>query len=469
MKDTIADLTTSFDAHMEAYKAEPNPSYQTRKDRLNRLEAGLERFAPQLIEAMQADFSHRSFAEANNQDITIPLGDIRLNRRKLKSWMKPRRYPMPKHLMPARGRVVPQPKGVVGIISPWNFPVYLSIAPIAAALAAGNRVMLKPSELSARTSQVMAEMIAEVFDPTEVSVHLGEGSVAAAFSELPFGHLLFTGSTQVGRLVAQAAAKNLTPVTLELGGKSPAVIGKHADLKYAAKRIAFGKSFNAGQVCVAPDYALVPRGQEEAFANEVAAVWTEFFPDGIKSDDYTAIITDRHRGRIQRLVADAEAAGAKVTRVGEATGVNTRKEPPTIVINPPLDSEIMQEEIFGPILSIISYDTLEEAKKFVADRPSPLALYIFTDNAVERDAWINESLSGGMCVNETSFHVAADTMPFGGVGESGMGAYHGQVGFETFSHMKSVFYQPKMNGAFLFNPPMDDMKTRMGKMLRKII
>lgn len=469
MKDTTNGLKASFDAHMAAYKADPNPSYETRKDRLNRLEQGLERFAPQLIEAMQSDFSHRSFAEASNQDITIPIGDIRLNRRKLKSWMKPRKYPMPKHLMPAKGRVVPQPKGVVGVISPWNFPVYLSTAPIAAALAAGNRVMLKPSELSPRTSQVMADMIAEMFDPAEISVHLGDGSVAAAFSELPFGHLLFTGSTQIGRLVAQAAAKNLTPVTLELGGKSPAVVGKNADLKYAAKRIAFGKTFNSGQVCVSPDYALVPRGQEEAFAKEVSQTWTDFYPDGIKSDDYTAIISDRHRERLQRLVSEAEAAGAKVIRVGEASGVNTRKEAPTIIINPPLDSDVMQEEVFGPVLSIISYDTLEEAQKFVADRPSPLALYIFTDNAQERDAWVNKSLSGGMCVNETSFHVAADTMPFGGVGDSGMGAYHGHAGFETFSHMKSVFYQPKMNGAFLFNPPMDKMKDRMGRMLRKII
>lgn len=469
MKDFVTDLQSAFDAHMSAYKADPNPDYKTRKDRLTRLEAALERFAPQLIEAMQADFSHRSFAEASNLDITIPLGDIRMNRRKLRAWMRPRRYGMPKHLLPARGRVVPMPKGVVGVIAPWNFPVYLSIAPIAAALAAGNRVMLKPSELSPRTSDVMAQMIAEVFDPTEISVHLGDGALAAAFSELPFGHLLFTGSTQVGRLVAQAAAKNLTPVTLELGGKSPAVLGQKADLKYAAKRIAFGKTSNAGQVCVSPDYALVPRGQEDAFAAQIMETWREFFPEGPQSTDYTAIITDRHRSRVQRLISEAEAGGAKIMRFGDTEGLESRKEAPTLILNPPLDAEVMQEEIFGPILPIISYDSLEEAQKFVAERPSPLALYIFTDDAQERDAWVQKSLAGGMCVNETSFHVAADTMPFGGVGESGMGAYHGQAGFDTFSHLKSVLYQPKLNGAFLFDPPADNMKTRMSKMLRRII
>ena len=463
------ELSTAFDAARAAYLDDPYPSYATRKDRLTRLEQGLLRFADRLEKAMVEDFSHRSLIEVSMSDITLPLGDIRMNRRHLKKWMKPRRYPMVKHMLPASGKVIPQPKGVVGVISPWNFPVYLAIAPIAAAMAAGNRVLLKPSELSPRTSEVLKQMADEVFDPTELSVHLGGPEVAKEFSELPFNHILFTGSTQVGRLVAGAAAKNLTPVTLELGGKSPAIVGLHGDVKKAATRVSHGKTVNAGQVCVSPDYALVPRARVREFAEEVKTTMQQFFGDFATSKDYTAMISERHRQRIRDLVAEAEERGTEVIRVGDATGAEARKEAPVLLIDPPLDLRVMQEEVFGPILSIIPYDTIEEAKRFVAERPSPLALYIFTEDKAERDDWLFNSLAGGVCVNETSFHVGADTMPFGGVGESGMGAYHGHTGFETFSHLKSVFYQSRFSTAFMFNPPTTGFHTRVLALLRKII
>ncbi|MCX7567909.1 coniferyl aldehyde dehydrogenase [Sulfitobacter sp. F26169L] len=469
MKDTTLTMQDRFDAMMDAHKRDPNPDYATRKDRLERLEQALHRFSDDLVAAMMQDFSHRSPSEAATFDVTIPIGDVRMNRRKLRSWMRPRRYHMPKHLLPARGRVLPQPKGVVGVIAPWNFPVYLAVGPLSAALAAGNRVMLKPSELTPRTSEVIAQMIAEVFEPNEVAVLTGGPEIAAAFSELPFGHLLFTGSTQVGRKVAQAAAKNLTPVTLELGGKSPAIVGEHADLAYAAKRIAFGKTTNGGQVCVSPDYALVPRNKMHEFAGAVEGVMKDFFPDVANSTDYTAIVSDRHQQRLQDMIKEAEERGANVVRVGDTSQANTRKVAPALLIDPPLDIKAMQEEIFGPILPIIPYDTREEAMQFVADRASPLALYIFTDQHAERDAWLSKSLSGGACVNETSFHVVADSMPFGGVGDSGMGSYHGKAGFDTFSHLKSVFYQPKLNASFLFNPPVREYQHKVGKILRKII
>lgn len=463
-----AALRAAFDAARAAHLAEPNPPRALRKDRLKRLEAALEAYGDRLVKAMSEDFSHRSEAESSSFDVTIPIGDVRHNRRKLGKWMRPRRAGMPMHLLPARGRIIPQPKGVVGVISPWNFPVYLATAPIAAALAAGNRVLLKPSELSPATSEVLAEMLGGAFEATEVSVHTGGPELAAAFSKLPFNHLFFTGSTAVGRKVAAAAAENLTPITLELGGKSPAIVGQAGDLSRAAERIGYGKTANAGQICVAPDYAMVPRGQMRPFADEVAAVWQRFYPEGIASDDYTAIVSDRHRTRLEEMLSEAEDAGAEVIRVGDAP-TNSRKMAPALVLDPPRDIRLMQEEIFGPILPVLPYDTAAEARAYVAEGPSPLALYVFTDDPGERDDWLHQSLSGGVSVNETLFHVAADTLPFGGVGESGVGAYHGQAGFDTFSHLKSVLYQPKINGGALFTPPITGAKAKAMATLRKII
>ncbi|WP_309045028.1 coniferyl aldehyde dehydrogenase [Marinobacter sediminicola] len=463
-------LLAIFSAARAAHLTNPMPSAALRKERLSRLETALLKYEPELVAAMNADFRHRSEADSSIFDITVPLGDIRRNRRSVKHWMKPRKVGVPLHLKPARGRIIPQPKGVVGVISPWNFPVYLAIAPIAAALAAGNRVMLKPSELTPKTSEVMARMIADTFEPTEVSVCIGGVELSQEFSNLPFDHLFFTGSTRVGREVAIAAARNLTPVTLELGGKSPAIIGEQASIDYSARRIAFGKVANAGQICVAPDYVLLPRNQVEAFATAMETAVHNFFPDGPQSPDYTGIVNDSHLNRLRELVADAKTAGAEVRELLPNNTEHAKgKMTPTLVLNPPKDSRIMREEIFGPVLPLITYDSPEEARDFVNSRPSPLALYVFSDGRQERDFWLNGTLSGGACVNETAFHVVADTMPFGGVGESGMGSYHGKAGFDQLSHLKSVLIQPKLNGAFAFNPPAGGFNKFVGKVLRKIV
>ncbi|MCK0165198.1 coniferyl aldehyde dehydrogenase [Marinobacter sp. S6332] len=464
------NLSAIFSAARAAHLTDPMPSVELRKERLSRLETALLKYETELVAAMNEDFRHRSDADSSIFDITIPLGDIRRNRRSVKRWMKPRRVGVPLHLKPARGRIIPQPKGVVGVISPWNFPVYLAVAPIAAALAAGNRVMLKPSELTPKTSDVMARMISDLFDPTEVSVCTGGVELSQAFSSLPFDHLFFTGSTRVGREVAVSAARNLTPVTLELGGKSPAILGEHASLDYSARRIAFGKIANAGQICVAPDYVLLPRNQLEAFATAMESAVHDFFPAGPQSPDYTGILNDNHLNRLQGLVTEAKAAGAEVRELLPKDAAHASgKMTPTLILNPPLDSRVMREEIFGPVLPLVTYDTAEEARSFVNSRPSPLALYVFSDDQKEREFWLNGTLSGGACVNETAFHVVADTMPFGGVGESGMGSYHGKAGFDQLSHLKSVLIQPKLNGAFVFNPPVSGFNRFVAKALRKIV
>ena len=459
------DLKTQFDKMSAAHGY---VDYDTRIQRLKTLERILTDNQDALVKAMSDDFSHRSADEARAADITITIGDIRQNIRKLKKWMKPRRTGVPKHFLPAKGRVIPQALGVVGVIAPWNFPIYLSISPAAAALAAGNQVMLKPSEITPRTSQLLHNLITETFEPEVFSVVLGDAKVGEAFSQIPFHHLFFTGSTQVGRFVAIAAAKNLTPVTLELGGKSPAIIGEHANLKRAAERIAFGKTANAGQICVSPDYALVPRAQLSEFVALFKKQIIRFFPNFVGNPDYTCIVSEKHQARIKDLISEAERNGEEVFRF-EDTSQTGRCEPPVIIIDPSEENRFMREEIFGPILPIIPYDSIEDAKAYVAARPSPLALYIFSDDKDEQNDWLQNSLSGGVCVNETVFHVTADSLPFGGVGASGMGAYHGEKGFETFSHMKSVLFQSKINGMFLFNPPSSKFKRLVARLLQKII
>ena len=454
-----------------AHDADPTPDRATRLDRLNRLEKAVFGYADQLVEAMQQDFSHRAKPECDNFDVTTTIGDIRHAKRNLRRWMRIRNAGVPKHLLPAGARIAPQPKGVVGVISPWNFPVFLALAPMAYALAAGNRVMLKPSELSPRTSEVMTQMLHEAFEPDEVRVFNGGAEVAAKFSELPFDHLIFTGSTNVGRKVAAAAAKNLTPVTLELGGKSPAIVTPSANLDRAAERIAFGKTSNAGQICVSPDYAMVPRDKLESFLEKIEAKMRSFYPSFAGNKDYTAMISDRHLARARGLIDDAAQRGARIIRLEEDGGgdPSVRQLPPALIVDPPLDSLVMQEEIFAPILVVLPYDDQEEARRFVVGRDRPLALYVFADKENDVRFWRDGSISGGLGVNEVLFHVACDTLPFGGVGPSGMGAYHGDAGFETFSHMKPVFIQSWMNGAALFNPPFTSFKASFGAIFRKII
>ncbi|MEO0485308.1 MAG: aldehyde dehydrogenase family protein [Pseudomonadota bacterium] len=463
-----APLMDILEAQKAAHAADPYPTAARRINRLKRLESALIVAKDELVQAMSDDFSHRGAFEAEMVDVTLVIGEIREARRHLRRWMRPRRRLLAKHLLPARARIIPQPKGVVGIIAPWNFPVYLALGPLAGALAAGNRAMIKPSELSPRTSAVLVRLIEGTFAPEEVAVVTGGADVGAAFAALPFGHLIFTGSTAVGRKVAEAAAQNLTPVTLELGGKSPVFIGRSADLAHAAGRIAFGKTLNAGQACIAPDYVLVPREKLTQFADLVEDAMRAQYPSFRGNPDYTAMISEPHRARIQAMVAEAEEAGAEMRRLADLSGDETRRaEAPVLILDPPPGLQCMEEEIFGPVLPILPYDSEEEAQAFVAALPAPLALYIFTDRAAERDAWLTGSLAGGVSVNETAFHVIA--LPFGGVGASGTGSYHGREGFDTFSHLKSVLYQPKLNGTLLFKPPITGLKKRVGELLQRFI
>ncbi|WP_460272254.1 coniferyl aldehyde dehydrogenase [Celeribacter sp. ULVN23_4] len=463
-----SELEQTFALQRSAQRAAPVVPPDIRMDRLDRLATALLAAESRLITAMSDDFSHRPTIESRLYDIDLVIGEIRHAKRHLKRWMKVLRAPVPLIYKPARAEIRPQPLGVVGIISPWNFPVQLALSPMVAALAAGNRVMLKPSELTPRTSEELASLIEDAFTPEEIATVTGGPEVAAAFSALPFDHLFFTGSTSVGRKVAEAAARNLTPVTLELGGKSPAVVMPSADLDKAGRRIAWGKAMNAGQVCVAPDYVLVPRKKMLPMADAIMGAFMHFFPEGPDSPDYAAIVSDRHLARLDAMVKEAEDRGAKTFRLEGDTG-NARKFAPTVVLDPPEDIALMQEEIFGPILPLIPYDDPQEALDFVAARDHPLALYVFSEDKNDQEMWLDRSISGGVTVNDTAIHVGFGTLPFGGVGPSGQGAYHGHTGFETFSHLKPVVRQAKWNGMAIAEPPFKGWRNRALKVMRKLM
>jgi coniferyl-aldehyde dehydrogenase len=370
--------------------------------------------------------------------------------------MKPRRVTPTWFLLPARARVMYQPLGVVGVIGAWNYPLLLSLSPLVGALAAGNHVMVKPSEIAPRSAALMARILAERFAPERVAVVTGGPDVAAAFSALPFDHLIFTGSTRVGRLVMRAAAENLTPVTLELGGKSPAIVHDSYALGTAAERIMAGKLYNAGQTCVAPDYVLVPRAHLGAFRDTLERTARQLYPSLVANADYTRIATPAHWRRLTALVDEASSRGASITTVnpaGESFTVENRVFPPTIVVAAPDDAGVMDEEIFGPILPLVPYDTLDDAIAYVNARPRPLALYYFDGEGRRVRRVLEETTSGGVTVNDVVFHLGQDNLPFGGVGPSGMGHYHGFDGFQTFSKMKGVMIQSRWSPLSLVRPP----------------
>ncbi len=371
--------------------------------------------------------------------------------------------------LPARNELRPQPLGVVGIIVPWNYPILLAIAPLVGALAAGNRALIKMSEYTPATGKLFAELVETYFTPDEVVVVNGAADVAQVFSGLPFDHLVFTGSTAVGKLVMQAAATNLTPVTLELGGKSPAIVGPGADIQTAAKKIMFGKCLNAGQTCIAPDYVLLPAGSEQRFIDAATKVVASHYPSLRDNPDYTSVVSDRHVTRLQKYLDEARAAGASIHPINPAAESfsGSNKFPPTFVVNAPRDCALMQEEIFGPILPIVSYRSLQEAIQFVNDRPRPLALYFFGDDTREIDTVLDQTIAGGVSINETILHISQEDLPFGGVGPSGMGAYHGKTGFDAFSKLKPIFHQSRFNGLALFKPPYGKRFEALVKLLMK--
>jgi coniferyl-aldehyde dehydrogenase len=379
-----------------------------------------------------------------------------------------RRAPTAIQYRPGYNRVLPQPVGVVGVVSPWNYPLQLALGPAVGALAAGNRVMLKPSELTPRTSALLERVVGERFAEDEFAVVSGGADTGRDFVALPFDHLLFTGSTAVGRLVAQAAAKNLTPVTLELGGKSPAILDPSCDLALAAPRLALGKLLNAGQTCIAPDYALVPAAQVERFTGAMRAAVAGMYPRTVDNDDYTSIVSDRHYARLERLLEDAKAKGASVVELGEKPDPARRRMPPVLVLGVNDGMDLMKEEIFGPLLPVVSYGSIDEAIAYVNRHDRPLALYWFGEDGASRDRVLARTVSGGVTVNDCLWHFAQEDLPFGGIGASGMGAYHGEAGFRTYSKDKPVFFQAKLNGMFLMRPPYGRVFERMVALLRRI-
>jgi coniferyl-aldehyde dehydrogenase len=451
----MPDYASRFLAQRQAFAADRNPPLPVRRERLARLLRLVDENEQAFVAAVDADFGGRAAHETRIAELFVTRSAIRFAQRKLAGWMRTRRVATALPFLPGRNRLTAQPLGVVGIVSPWNYPVQLTLCPLAAALAAGDRALIKPSELTPRTSALLAELAAKYFDPDLVSVVLGDAETGKAFVALPFDHLLFTGSTAVGRQVAAAAAANLTPVTLELGGKSPAIFDPSCDVAQASARVAAGKLFNAGQTCIAPDYLLVPRGQADAAAAAVAAATRRLYPTLVANPDYTAIISARHRSRLVALVAEARDAGARVVEVNPAgeSFADSRKLPPTIVIGAPPTSRLMQEEIFGPLLPIVEYERIEDAIAYVNRRDRPLALYWFGRDAARRERVLSETIAGGVTINDCMLHFAQEGQPFGGVGASGVGAYHGEWGFRTFSKLKPVFRQSNWSGFPLLRPP----------------
>jgi acyl-CoA reductase-like NAD-dependent aldehyde dehydrogenase len=450
-----AGVHDTFSRQREAAAREPYPDAAARDRRLAALERLLRENADAIATAIARDFGHRSHHETRLLELFPSLAAVKHARAHLRRWMKPERRRVSLWFQPGRAQVIAQPLGVAGIVVPWNYPIYLAVGPLVGALAAGNRAMVKMSELAPATGELLAQLVAGAFARDEVCVVNGDADVARAFAALPFDHLLFTGSTAVGRAVMRAAADNLTPVTLELGGKSPAIVAPGYPLAAAAERIMVGKLMNAGQTCIAPDYALVPAAHEEGFVAAARRVVAECWPDPMRSPDYTSIVDARHFARLAGYLDEARARGGEVVTLaaGAAPDAATRRIPPTIVRDAPDDTRLMREEIFGPILPVVTYRDFDEALAYVTARPRPLALYHFDRDESRIRRVLTETVAGGVTINDTILHIAQDDLPFGGVGPSGMGEYHGRAGFDAFSKRKSVFRQARFNAIGLFNPP----------------
>jgi len=461
-------LAQLFRRQHEAFLAAGAPGLDERLDDLRKLRRAIQRDTARIAELICADFGNRSRHESLLADIWPVLSAIRHTTKNLPRWMKPKRVPVGLELSWGHARIVYQPLGVVGIISPWNYPFQLAMEPLISALAAGNRVMLKPSELTPSTSEFLAEFLAELFPPDKVTTVLGDAQVGADFSRLPFDHLFYTGSTAVGQLVMQAAATNLTPVTLELGGKSPCIVGEDARLPDAARAILYGKLLSAGQTCIAPDYVLLHERHLEEFIELAADAVKKLYPSLKNNPDYTSIVNERHYQRIVQLIEEAKSKCARVIELTQAQNEplsGDRKIPPTLVVQPDDELALMREEVFGPVLPVKTYRRLGEAIDYVNCRPRPLALYYFGENKGDRDEVLRKTISGDVSINNTLMHIAVNDLPFGGIGASGIGSYHGEFGFQTFSHRKGVFVQHRLNSTVLLRPPYGRMAEFILKLL----
>lgn len=454
--EVISEMHRVLELQKSLNIKEGAPDLELRKDRLDRVIAMVGKYDKHIVKAVNEDFGNRDPVMSAVTEVASVIGPMEHAKKNLRKWMKTEKRkaaiaPLGSalSLLGAKAEVRYQPKGVVGAISPWNFPMNLALAPLAGILSAGNRVMHKPSELTPSTSDLLKQMIEEYFDEAEMAVFVGDAEVGAAFSGLAFDHMIFTGGTSIAKHVMKAASENLVPLTLELGGKSPVVVGKNAKIKDTAQRVMQGKTMNAGQICLAPDYALVPEEKVEEFVKASVEVTSEMYPEMKDNDDFTSIINQRHFDRIQGYIEDAKEKGAEVVEINPSNEDFTQqphhKIPPTIVLNPSDDMKIMQEEIFGPVLPVKTYKDVSEPVNYINSKDRPLGLYYFGEDNAEKEFVLENTTSGGVTVNDVISHIQMEDLPFGGVGPSGMGSYHGYDGFKEFSHAKAVYKQSKLN------------------------
>lgn len=450
--DTEQQMIATLTRQREDYLEEGVVTAETRIDRLQRGTDVLIKYNAKLVDALNTDFTCRPREVTLLTDIGAGIAPLKHAIKHVRKWMKPEKRPtmFPFNILGGRSRIEYQPLGVVGVIAPWNFPVNMVFAPLAGVLAAGNRAMIKPSEFTPATAELLVEMIQEAYDDKEVAIFNGGAEVGQAFSALPFDHMIFTGATSIARHILAAASRNLVPVTLELGGKSPVVISRGADLEKSIGRIMLGKTLNAGQICLAPDYLMVPEEKLQDVIEAAKKAVTNMYPSILDNPSYTSVINERHFSRLNDYLAEAQERGQTILPINPAgedfsSQQGTLKIPPTLVPQPADDLKMMEEELFGPLLPIRTYSNFEETIDYINSKPRPLAAYYFGEDAAEENALVSRTTSGGVCVNDVVMHVAQEELPFGGVGPSGMGAYHGQKGFQTFSHAKSVYRQSNFN------------------------
>ncbi len=453
--ETLQEMESVLKLQKKLHIEEGPASIELRKDRLNRCIKMIKEYSDEIIDALQKDFGNRDPKSSFLTEIASTIGVLEHAIKNVDKWTKDEKRPsnvdrpffirMLMGLLGSKSYIKYQPLGTVGVISPWNFPVNLILAPLGGIFAAGNRAMIKPSELTPATSEVTKKMFEAYFDKSEAAVFTGDAEVGAAFSALPFDHLLFTGGTQIGKKVMKAASDNLVPVTLELGGKSPVIVDENADLSEVAKKVMRGKTMNAGQICLAPDYLMLPKGKSGEFAEASNEAVSEMFADLKYNEDYTSVINERHYERINELVSDAKEKGAEVIQINPADEDFEQQElhkiPPTLVLNPTDEMKIMQEEIFGPVLPVKEYEDFDETVNYVNSKDRPLGLYLFSKDKSKEKKVLDNTTSGGVTLNDVIWHIGQEELPFGGVGPSGTGSYHGHDGFKEFSHAKAVYKQ----------------------------
>jgi len=460
-----SDAQRLLELQRAAHRREGPPNARVRIDRLDRLDDMVRKRSESFADAISADFGNRSRFETALLETMVTLSAIRYARKNVRWWMEPAYQEVDLTFWPGSAWIRREPLGVIGVVSPWNYPLQLALSPLVDIIAGGNRAIIKPSEQTPNFSDLLHRAVSETFAEEEVGVVTGGPEVASEFTRLPFDHLVFTGSTSIGRKVAQAAADGLVPTTLELGGKSPVVICPSGSMTKAVKAIAYGKFINAGQTCIAPDYVMAPRERMIELAEQVLAEARRSYPD--VGGDYSSMISERAFDRMTAAIAEAEQGGAKILRHPAPADRSKRLLPPIVVLDAPENCMLMREEIFGPVLPIVGYDTLDDALEWINSHPHPLALYIFAEDRKEQTKVIDRTQSGGVTVNGTLLHIAQEGLPFGGVGASGMGAYHGRAGFDRFTHARAVFKTGFFNAASWLAPPYGKRAKRLLKFLMR--